>query len=772
MCTWSVLITYRCLSVCLCLSVCVSLYLHTCTCLTPCLPTCLSLSVYPCRLLQCVLQSLRCNGVEDCLNGADEKKCGVTTRDIGDTPPAPAIVDFTGTGTFTVRPLQAGTDPGVCPETHFQCPGGGYCLPVFVRCNKVNDCPGHEDEADCDVYQCPGFYRCRDSKVCVHPTHLCDDVFQCPQRDDELLCTFSCPASCFCYGHAFFCTRPFSANDSSELRFLEAKESGMTTADIRNNSMLIYVGLGRCKLTDVAGLGPLSNLRSLDLSDNSLTSLDMQLSALHNLRWLSLAGNPLALRLFSDAALQLSVSRVQALDLSRIVIPELNSSVFRAFPDLQSLNLSHTGLARVSGSFTMPRLHKLDLRGCPLSQFPRRLLTSLQQLRTLYSDDYKLCCPSALPTGFNACGCQSPVDAISSCEALLRSRVHSIFVAVAAALALLGNLACFVFLVVNRQESKLACVVFMKHLCVSDGFMGIYLAILGVTNRLYLGDYVWNDDVWTKSVACKVAGFLSLLSSQVSAFLVFLIALDGLLVVRFRVANRSFDRRLANRACIVVWAAAVLLAAIPLMSEWRVYGDSAICVSLPLHEDQDDGDLFSFSVRIVLNCTLLLLAGVQQALVLWSLEDTRTSLVIHSATREHVIARRMIETFAPSVVQGAVLATLAFLSSAGVSSSGEIGVAMAILLVPLHSALKPLCHLVAVVQEGRRQERAEQLRKALMAQLRQKQAAAKTAPSQRRAETEKAQNLLTAWLTSGLVSADSIRLYLAESIGQVEQLHW
>ena len=704
------------------------------------------------------------------MNGADELKCGATARHIGATPPASAIVDFTGTGTFTVRPLQAGADHGVCPETHFRCPGGGYCLPVFVRCNKVNDCPGHEDEADCDVYQCPGFYRCRDSKVCVHPTHMCD-VFQCPQRDDELLCTFSCPASCLCYGHAFFCTRPFSANDSPELRFLEAKESGMTIADIRNNSMLIYVGLGRCKLTDVTGLGLLSNLRSLDLRENSLTSLDIQLSALHNLRWLSLAGNPLALRLFNDAALQLSVSRVQALDLSRIVIPEFNSSVFRALPDLQSLNLSHTGLARVSGSFTMPHLHKLDLRGCPLSQFPRRLLTSLQQLRTLYSDDYKQCCPSALPTGFKARGCQSPVDAISSCEALLRSRVHSIFVAVAAALALLGNLACFVFLAVNRQESKLACVVFMKHLCVSDGFMGIYLAILGVANRFYLGDYVWNDDVWTKSVACKVAGFLSLLSCQVSAFLVFLIALDGLLVVRFRVANRSFDHRLANRACIVVWAAAVLLAAMPLMSQWQVYGDSAICVSLPLREVQDNGGLFSFSVRIVLNSTLLLLAGVQQALVLWSLEDTRTSLVIHSATREHVLARRMIETFAPSVVQGAVLATLTFLSSAGVSSSGEMSVAMAILLVPLHSALKPLCHLVAVVQEGRRQERAERLHKALTAQLRQKQAAAKTAPSQRRAETEKAQNLLTAWLTSGLVSADSIKLYLAESIGQVEQLH-
>nr|KAG5712202.1 hypothetical protein BaRGS_014552 [Batillaria attramentaria] len=33
----------------------------------------------------------------------------------------------------------------------------GYCLPVYLRCNGVYDCPGLEDERDCDKYACPGF---------------------------------------------------------------------------------------------------------------------------------------------------------------------------------------------------------------------------------------------------------------------------------------------------------------------------------------------------------------------------------------------------------------------------------------------------------------------------------------------------------------------------------------------------------------------------------------------------------------------------------------
>ncbi|KAL8598228.1 hypothetical protein ACOMHN_035178 [Nucella lapillus] len=43
----------------------------------------------------------------------------------------------------------------LCPETHYQCPNDGYCLPVFTRCNGYYDCPHREDELDCDSYQCP-----------------------------------------------------------------------------------------------------------------------------------------------------------------------------------------------------------------------------------------------------------------------------------------------------------------------------------------------------------------------------------------------------------------------------------------------------------------------------------------------------------------------------------------------------------------------------------------------------------------------------------------
>ncbi|KAL8565916.1 hypothetical protein ACOMHN_000493 [Nucella lapillus] len=108
-------------------------------------------------------------------------------------------------------------DATQCPDTHITCSELGLCLPLYVRCNGMYDCPHQEDELHCDSYICPGSYRCRGSRVCVHPSHLCDGVSHCLLKDDEMLCDLPCPSQCHCQGLAFVCDRPFPANLSPDL---------------------------------------------------------------------------------------------------------------------------------------------------------------------------------------------------------------------------------------------------------------------------------------------------------------------------------------------------------------------------------------------------------------------------------------------------------------------------------------------------------------------------------------------------------------------------
>ena len=239
-----------------------------------------------------------CDLFVDCLKAVDELQ-GCVYPPLGYyrlEKPYSAIIDFDRTdklrASFTARPM---TPRARCPETHFRCAEKeGFCLPVYLRCNGVDDCPGREDEAGCEEYTCTGWYRCRGLlTVCLHPDHLCDGEYQCPLRDDELNCIATCPESCTCYGLAFFCTRPFWVFRYPELRFLEARGTGLLPRNMADNILLVHLGLGLCGLHSLH-LPSLPNLHSLDLADNRLRAVtSAHLSHLKHLQHLSLAGNPL-----------------------------------------------------------------------------------------------------------------------------------------------------------------------------------------------------------------------------------------------------------------------------------------------------------------------------------------------------------------------------------------------------------------------------------------------------------------------------------------------
>ena len=166
----------------------------------------------------------------------------------------PATIKFNTQLKFTYvyagyKVIKTGTHLGlhVCPHTHFQCSEDGFCLPVFTRFNQVKDCPHGQDEEACDSLNCPGFFRCRASKVCLHMDHVCDGIFHCPKHDDETFCTLHCPHNCNCWGEAFVCSGFFfSASEFLYLRYLDASEPSMSSDLLVNNTILIYLSLAKC----------------------------------------------------------------------------------------------------------------------------------------------------------------------------------------------------------------------------------------------------------------------------------------------------------------------------------------------------------------------------------------------------------------------------------------------------------------------------------------------------------------------------------------------
>ncbi|XP_025079777.1 uncharacterized protein LOC112555558 [Pomacea canaliculata] len=153
-------------------------------------PRCDLDSPFQCSGRRCVQAIERCNGQVDCDDQADEANCLqlFNALDTGRKVLSSFRIDSNSNGQIVYPELS----PFSCPESHFVCPSlHEVCLPVYFRCNGVNDCPGHEDEAACDRYTCPGFYRCRKSQVREILEEVCEQ--NCKTRDRRVTKVYGVP---------------------------------------------------------------------------------------------------------------------------------------------------------------------------------------------------------------------------------------------------------------------------------------------------------------------------------------------------------------------------------------------------------------------------------------------------------------------------------------------------------------------------------------------------------------------------------------------------
>ena len=661
---------------------------------------------FTCTSGQCVSYTKRCNIVSDCIDDSDEKDCAEYFEYKGKPQllDSPVLVSFDGKSSFIMESMGS---TETCPDTHYRCPGEyNDCLPVFTRCNGWYDCIDHADENDCEEITCPGFYRCFNSTVCVHLDHLCDSWPHCPQHDDEWLCDMTCPKRCICQGHAFVCSKPFSVYRFPQLRYLDAEGSGLTLSDLNNNKYIVHLILRWCSLT-VVSTSELVNLQILDLSANKLQTINVEVFVtLAKLRTLSLAENPLSTLIRPSSSVQQTALRT--IDLSYTNLSAIDCQNLSNFYYLQNLNLSFTALNTLqSYSFQCtPRLVKLDFKGSHVTNFPANVFKALFHLRVIITDNYKLCCEQILPVQSELMTCDAPKDEISSCEDLLQSGLYRVFLWLISILSLLGNVFCLVMRVcVQRGVSVSGFHVLVSNLSMADLLMGVYITIIGVADELFRGKYLHYDETWTHSVACKVAGFLSLLSSEVSALTIWLITLDRFIVLRFPFSRARFQKTSALAVCLGAWIIGFLLALMPLLpvtSHWEFYSQTGICIPLPVTRQNFKGRMYSVSVFMVLNFVLFLFIATGQAFIYGSIQKNALKSNTTNVARDLTIARRLLSVAVTDFLCWFPIGLCGLLASANTPISGEVNVALAIFVLPLNSALNPFMYTFNTVMEKRR----------------------------------------------------------------------
>ena len=640
-----------------------------------------------------------CDKVSDCYDGSDEAACSFYRSKYKPLAVKPvARIDFDQKYSVTSTELDK---PYICPDTHFNCiVQMTYCLPIYVLCNGYYDCPQKEDELGCENYTCPGFYRCRGTSVCVHVTQLCDGVAQCEGRDDEMLCEFLCPHHCQCQGWAFVCRQSFPAHSFPQLRYLDAGHSLMTLGDLVNNSYLVWLSLHSCQLQELSN-SSLGNLQTLDVSNNLIESVDVD--SFHffpNLKEIRLSNNPLVTvipKYFTEKQ-----TFLYKIDLSQTRLAEFDCGIFSGFSTITDFNFSHCGIVRVSRKmFTcFTYLNQLDVRGTKLVQESFSLVQQQDYIEAVFSDDYRHCCPTALPTVQHKVFCLAPFSGLSSCSHLVRLQLHRTCLWVMTIFSFIGNACCIVVRYLHGHDLKGASVeIFMFNLGLANLMMATYLSIILAADLHFHGNFLAHERDWVASLSCRTAAFLALVSSDVSRFTVFLLSVDRLVAVAF--SSGRFQVKSISLTCLVSVLIAVLLNLPFLVSVEDRSCMTNLCLPVPTLESDPHSRAYFWGVVVTLNTVLTLVTCISQSLVYHQVRSKYVIATSSQISRDMALAQRVMTLVVTDVIWRMGITTIGLLAYV---ISDDVLEATLVLGVPLKPVLNPLLYTSGLLAEKRKRK--------------------------------------------------------------------
>ena len=356
---------------------------------------------------------------------------------------------------------------------------------------------------------------------------------------------------------------------------------GLFNSLIKLRALYLYQTINEIRPGNV--FNDLSNLERLYLEKNGLRHLEADVfKGLTRLTVLRLHKNYLTElhpSLFAD------LTRVYFLSLNENMIRKLSSQLFKSGVSLQILKLADNHLTTLESDIfqACEALENLDLRGNDLKWIEKTAFRGIHNTTKILVDDYGTCC---FVTS-TECYAVNPKPVYLTCERLLSKQLMRIIMWVLGFGALFSNVLILIHWLSNwrRNQIKENHFLLMTNLSLSDFLMGIYLLILTSVDAYYADFFPAFAEKWRQSGLCKVAGTLSVLSSQGSVFFITLISFDRYMSIKYPFSQFRLQKRSLKLVIIMLWISAFLIAAVPtFLSNVNpdVYDVSEVCIGLPL----------------------------------------------------------------------------------------------------------------------------------------------------------------------------------------------
>ncbi|KRX19432.1 Follicle-stimulating hormone receptor [Trichinella nelsoni] len=179
--------------------------------------------------------------------------------------------------------------------------------------------------------------------------------------------------------------------------------------------------------------------------------------------------------------------------------------------------------------------------------------------------------------------CSPNPDALNPCEDVAGTMLVRIFIWIVGLGTIFANFFVLLWFFTHRGGLYVGVTTFfMTNLAIADLCMGIYLVILAVQDAKTAGSYYNSAVDWQTGSGCKMAGFFTVFSSELSVVTMVLISLEIWYNTRSSFYGFKFQLKAAFGAELFAWCIAVIFATLPIFNV-NTYAATSIC--LPVKSD-------------------------------------------------------------------------------------------------------------------------------------------------------------------------------------------
>ena len=280
-------------------------------------------------------------------------------------------------------------------------------------------------------------------------------------------------------------------------------------------------------------------------------------------------------------------------------------------------------------------------------------------------------------------------------------------------LAFIGNIVVIFWRLKMRDDNKVQSFM-LTNLACADFLMGVYLLIIAIKDLQWQGEYFKHDVTWRRSHLCRIAGALSMLSSEVSVLMLSAITADRLICVVFALKMRPLSLKTARIICTCVWITGITISVIPLTGIsyfWNkkkdigFFGSSAVCLPLQFSDHKYAGWEYATAFFITLNgVAFLFILTAYVLMVSTALRLIRNSSAKHMIKAESTRAKRLFFIVLTDFFCWIPVIILGILSLTGNfhDPKHEAKVWIAVFVLPVNSSINPILYTFSTIGVTRR----------------------------------------------------------------------